>query len=170
LIYLFHVSINSGKEKEVTKIMEQAARAAGAMLQSTMMGLGLMSKAFYDKYGEEALPIISDVMSQGGANIGKLMQQMRPVKSMNDIAEGFKMMAPVMGGIMQVLESSDDAFRIKLSRCPLGIEGTSRELCDALMSQDVSMVGAALGQEVEMKILKTLAVGDKECEITYSKK
>jgi hypothetical protein len=150
--------------------MEQAARAAGAMLQSTMMGLGLLSKAFYDKYGEEALPIITAVMSRGGANIGKLMQQMRSVKNMNDIAEGFRMMAPVMGGIMQVVESSDDAFRIKLSRCPLGVEGTSRELCEALMTQDVNIVGAALGQEVEMKILKSVAVGDKECEITYSRK
>jgi predicted hydrocarbon binding protein len=150
--------------------MEQAARAAGAMLQSMMIGVGMLSKAFYEKYGEEALPIITDVMSRGGANIGKLMQQMRPVKNMNDIAEGFRMMAPVMGGIMQVVESSDDAFRIKLSRCPLGIEGTSRELCEALMSMDENIVGAALGQEVEMKIVKSVAVGDKECEITYSRK
>lgn len=150
--------------------MEQAARAAGAMLQSMMMGTGMLSKGFYDKYGKEALPIITDVMSRRGAETGKLIQQMGPVKDMNDIAERFKMMEPIMGLAMEVVESSDDAFRIKLSRCPLGIEGTSRELCEALMSLDKNMVGTALGQEVEMKILKSVAVGDKECEIIYSKK
>lgn len=150
--------------------MEQAARAAGAMLQSMMIGVGMLSKGFYEKYGKEALPIITDVMSRRGAETGKLMQQMMPVKDMNDIAERFKMMGSILGGEMEVAESSADAFRIKLSRCPLGIEGTSRELCEALMSMDENIVGAALGQEVEMKIVKSVAVGDKECEITYSKK
>ena len=150
--------------------MEQAARAAGAMLQSMMMGMGMLSKGFYEKYGKEALPIITDVMSRGGVETGKLMQQMMPVKDMNDIAERFKMMAPVMGLEMEVVESSGDVFHIKMSRCPLGIEGTSLELCEALMSQDANMIGTALGQDVEMKILKSVAVGDKECEIIFSKK
>ena len=150
--------------------MEQAARAAGAMLQSMMMGTGMLSKGFYEKYGKEALPIITDVMSRGGVETGKLMQQMMPVKDMNDIAERFKMMAPVMGLEMEVVESSGDVFHIKMSRCPLGIEGTSLELCEALMSQDANMIGTALGQDVEMKILKSVAVGDKECEIIFSKK
>jgi hypothetical protein len=150
--------------------MEQAARAAGAMLQSMMMGVGMLSKGFYSKYGKEALPIITDVMSQRGAETGKLMDQMMPVKDMNDIAERFKMMGPILGKTMEVMESSGDAFRIRLSRCPLGIERTNRELCEALMSLDVNMVGSALGQEVEMNILKSIAVGDKECEITYSRK
>jgi len=135
-----------------------------------MMGTGMFGKAFYDKYGKEALPIITDVMSRRGAETGKLMQQMMPVKDMNDIAERFKMMAPVMGLEMEVVESSGDVFHIKMSRCPLGIEGTSLELCEALMSQDANMIGTALGQDVEMKILKSVAVGDKECEIIFSKK
>jgi len=150
--------------------LEQAVRAAGAMLQSMMLGIGALSKGFYEKYRKEALPIITDVMSRRGAEIGKLMQQNMPVKDMNDIAERFKMMEPMMGLAMEVVESSDDAFHVKMSRCPLGIEGTNRELCEALMSNDVNMVGSALGQEVEMKIIKSVAVGDKACEIIFSKK
>jgi hypothetical protein len=150
--------------------VEQAARAAGAMLQSMMMGIGALSKDFYDKYGKEALPIITDVMSRRGVETGKLMQQAMPVKDMNDIAERFKMMGPIMGLEMEVVESSGDAFRIRLTRCPLGAEGTSMELCEALMSNDVNMVGSALGQEVEMNIVKSVAVGDDVCEIIFSKK
>jgi len=31
-------------------------------------------------------------------------------------------------------------------------------------------VGTFLGQEVDMKILKSVAAGDKECEVIFSKK
>jgi hypothetical protein len=148
--------------------MEQALRSTGAMLQTMMMANGALSKDFYAKYGKSSLPLITDVMSQHGAEIGKMMQKAMPVKDMNDVAERFKMMSSILAGAMEVVESSGNMFRIKLSRCPLGIEETSRELCEALMSLDVNMIGSALGQEVEMKILKSVAVGDKACEIVYT--
>jgi len=148
--------------------MEQALRSTGAMLQTMMMANGALSKDFYAKYGKSSLPLITDVMSHHGAEIGKMMQQAMPVKDMNDVAERFKMMSSILAGAMEVVESSGNMFRIKLSSCPLGIEGTSRELCEALMSLDVNMIGSALGQEVEMKILKSVAVGDKACEIVYT--
>ena len=47
--------------------MEQAARAAAAMMQVFMNNTGGLGKGFYDKYGNEALPTITDVMSRGGA-------------------------------------------------------------------------------------------------------
>lgn len=150
--------------------MEQAAKAAGAMMQTLMMGMGALSKGFYGKYGNEALPIITDVMSRGGEESGKLMQQSMPAKDMNAIAEAFKMMGPMMGVNLEVVASSDDMVHIKVPRCPLGAEGTSMELCEALMSHDKSMVSTALGQDVDMKITKSIAVGDKECEIIFSKK
>ena len=148
--------------------MEQVARAAGTMMQSMMMGMGALSKSFYEKYGDEALPIITDVMTKRGEESGKLMQQMLPARDMNAVAGAFKMMEPMLGGAMEVVESSDNAFRIRMSRCPLGAEGTSKELCEALMSNDANMVGSALGQKVEMKIIKSVAVGDKVCEIIFS--
>lgn len=150
--------------------MEQALRSTGAMLQTMMMANGALSKDFYAKYGKSSLPLITDVMSRHGAAIGKMMQQAMPVKDMNDVAERFKMMSSILAGAMEVVESSGNMFRIKLSRCPLGIEGTSRELCEALMSLDANMISSALGQEVEMKILKSVAVGDKACEIVYTMK
>ena len=57
-----------------------------------------------------------------------------------------------------------------MPKCILGIEGTSKELCEAMMTSDTSMVSALLGQEVETKILKSVAAGDKECEVIFSKK
>ena len=52
----------------------------------------------------------------------------------------------------------------------LGIEGTSKGLCEAMMNSDKNMMSTLLGREVEMKILKSVAAGDKECEVIFSKK
>jgi len=39
-----------------------------------------------------------------------------------------------------------------------------------MMTSDAKMVSTLLGQEIEMKILKSIAAGDKECEVIFSKK
>lgn len=148
--------------------MEQQAQAFGAMMKMMMMGMGALSKAFYQKYGKEALPIITEVMSQGGVEWGKIMQQMGPVKGMKGVGEMYKGMEPMMGMKMEAVELSDDVFHFKISPCPLGIEGTSKELCEAMMNVDKKAVGTLLGKEVDMKIPKSVAVGDKECEVIFS--
>ncbi len=58
--------------------MEEAAKLA-PMMKLSYMGMGALGKAFYKRYGKEALPIITEVMSQGGVEWGKIMQQMGPV-------------------------------------------------------------------------------------------
>ena len=150
--------------------MEEAAKGFGPMMKLMMMGMGAFGKASYKRYGKEALPIITEVANQGGVEYGKLMQQMAPTKSMKAAGESFKMLGSMMGRGMEVVELSDDTFHFKVSQCPLGIEGTSKELCEAMMTSDKKMMSDFLGQEVELKILKSVAAGDKECEVIYSTK
>jgi len=150
--------------------MEQAAKGFAPMMRQMFMGMGTLSKAFYKKYGKEALPIITEVASQGGVGYGKIMQQMTPARGMKAIGESLKMMGSMMGMDMEIVELSDNVIHFKTPRCLLGIEGTSKELCEAMMNSDKKMVGTFLGQEVDMKILKSVAAGDKECEVIFSKK
>ena len=148
--------------------MEEAAKAYASMMKLMFMGMGALSKAFYEKYGKEALPIITEVASQGGVEYGKIMQQMTPAKGMKAVGESFKMMDSMMGGGMEIIELSDDAIHFKMSQCPVGIEGTSKELCEAMMTSEKKMMSIFLGQEVEMRIPKSVAAGDEKCEIIYS--
>jgi predicted hydrocarbon binding protein len=148
--------------------MEDAAKGYAPMMKLMFMGMGALSKAFYEKYGKEAIPIITEVASQGGEEYGKMMQQMTPAKGMKAAGELFKVMDSMMGMGTEIIELSDDAMHFKVSQCPLGIEATSKELCEAMMTNDKKMLSTFLGQEVEMKILKSLAAGDKECEVIYS--
>jgi hypothetical protein len=150
--------------------MEEATKGFAAMMKQMFMGMGALSKAFYRKYGKEALPIITEVSSQGGVGYGKIMQQMTPARGMKAVGESFKMMGSMMGMETEIMELSDNTLHFKTPRCLLGIEGTSKELCEAMMNSDKNMVGTFLGQEVDMKILKSVAAGDKECEVIFSKK
>jgi hypothetical protein len=147
-----------------------ATKLLGSMTRRSYLEMGALSKAFYRKYGKEALPLITGVMSQSGVESGKMLQQMGTDKSMNAIAEGYKGIMPVLGLKMDVIELTDKAVRFKTSQCPYGIEGTSRELCEAMMAGDRKSMSTLLGQEVEGKILKSVAAGDEECEVVFSKK
>jgi len=150
--------------------MAEAAKGLELMVKHSLMGMGLLSAAFYKKYGKEALPIITEVMSKGGEEIGKIMKQMMPVKGMKDFSEAFQMMGSMMGAKFETIELSDDKFHFKGSHCPLCLEGTSRDLCEATMTHDAKMASVLLGKQVKIKILKSVAVGDKECEVIFSTK
>jgi len=151
--------------------MEEAAKLV-PMMQLVMRGPGAFARAFYQRYGKEALPIISGVMSQIGVEWGKMAQQMVPAKGMRAYGESLKMISSIMGmGVgVDVVELSDDKIHFKGAKCPLGIEGTSRELCEAMMNFDKSWMSAFLGQKGQIKVLKSVAAGDKICEVIESKK
>ena len=90
-------------------------------------------------------------------------------------AVAFAMLGPaptatpaMMGMGTEIVGSSDSSFHFHQSHCALGLEGTSRELCEAMMTVDKSRVSRFLGKEVEMKILKTGAAGDEKCDVVFS--
>jgi len=150
--------------------MGKAAKGSAPMMKHMSAMLGDLCKAFYERYGKEALPIIAEVSSKGGVESAEISRKMMPVKGMKDVDELFKMIDSTMEMGIEIIELSDDAIHIKVSRCPHGIEGTSRALCEAMMTNDVKMMSTLLGQEMEMKILKAVAAGDEKCEVIFSKK
>lgn len=131
---------------------------------------GALCKAFYEKDGKEAIPIITEVSGKSGVGSAEITQKMMPVKDMKDAGEMYKMMDSMMEIGTEIIELTDDKIHFKVPKCIVGIEGTSRELCEAMMTADAKMLSTLLGQEIEMKILKSIAAGDKECEVVFSKK
>jgi predicted hydrocarbon binding protein len=150
--------------------LEEAAKSFGPMMKLMYNMMGDMCSAFYKKYGKDALPIISTVSAKYGAPNAKLVQKMMPVKSMKDIGEMYKMMFGMIGEKFEIVKVSDDTLHFKVSTCPMCIQGTSKELCEAMMSTDKSMVSTLLGHQINIGILKSVAAGDKYCEVTFSKK
>jgi predicted hydrocarbon binding protein len=150
------------------KPMQDTTKGLISLTMFSFLSEGALWEAFYQKYGKEALPVINGVMSRAGVEWGKLMQQSLPVKSLKSVAEQQKMMGSLMG--MELLDVSDDSMHFKMLRCPMGLEGTSRELCEAVMAVDENRYCTFWGQGVDMKVLQTVAAGDRQCEVVFAKK
>lgn len=150
--------------------MEEAAKSFGPMMKLMNNMVGDLSSAFYKKYGKDALPTIAAVSGKYGADCAKIVAKMMPVKNLEDVAEMYKMMMAMMGEKMEIIKSSNDMFHFKMSKCPMGVQGTSQELCDALMNFDKKMVSTLVGQQFNNKVPKSVAAGDKYCEVIYSRK
>jgi hypothetical protein len=150
--------------------MEDSAKQMVSMVSMLTRMQGELCKAFYQKYGKDALPIVNGVMSQAGIQWGNMMLQTIPIKSMRPIAEQLKTMGVMMSMGAEIIEVSDDILRFKVAHCPFGLEGTSRELCEAAMATDEKRLKVFFGPSAEMQILQTVAAGDKQCEVVFSKK
>jgi hypothetical protein len=148
--------------------MADLAANLAPMIRNMYMGMGALSKAFYAQSGQAAIPAISEIMSQGGVESGKMIQAMIPDRNMKAVGETFKMIGSMLGMQMDIQELSDEVFHFKTPSCPFGLEGTDRTLCEAMMATDRNMVSTTLGREVEMKIPQSVAAGDKVCEIIFS--
>ena len=149
--------------------MEEAGKAFGPMIQNMWATIGALANSFNEKYGNDALPIITEVQRESGAAMGKFAKGMLKSERLKGMGEMFGMLS-VLGFDIKVEELSDDTLHFKLSKCPLCIENTSRELCEALMNSDIVMIGTIAGKEVDMEIPKSVAVGDEYCEVIFKTK
>jgi predicted hydrocarbon binding protein len=150
--------------------MEEAAKSFGPMIKLMYNMVGDLGSAFYKKYGKDALPTIAAVSAKYGAPYAKIVQKMMPVKNMKDVGELYTMMFGMIEEKMEIVKVSDDMLHFKVSTCPMCIQGTSQELCEAMMNTDKKMVSTLLGQQINIKIPKSVAAGDKYCEVIFSKK
>ena len=147
--------------------IKSSARGFAPLRESTLTMVGDLCRAFYEKNGKASLPILAEIATKSGAERAETIKKVTPIKDMRDVGEFFKMMDLMMEMRMKIIELSDDAIHYKMPKCNIHIEGTSKELCEAMMTADTRMLSALLNQEVEMKILKSIAAGDKECEVVF---
>jgi predicted hydrocarbon binding protein len=135
----------------------------------TYQALALMSRLFYEKFGEEALPIIRDVWYRMGLASGELFKK----KMINF---DFKSAATHINernkqiGEMETCLISEDLYHIATPCgfcCDVGLENAGRPICEAVMSINKGQFKSICGFDVEMNILQSKATGSDRCEIMY---
>ena len=151
-------------------IGKRLAKSFTPMIKHNFRTMGALSKAFYEKYGDEALPIISEVMGEAGVEGAKMAQSRLKGEGMEAVGELFKIYE-MFDIPIEIIDLTDDKIHFKhRTPCPFGLEGTSKELCKAVETRGEKMVSTILGEEVETKVLKCVAAGDEYCEVIYAKK
>ncbi|MHA1300073.1 MAG: methanogen output domain 1-containing protein [Candidatus Helarchaeota archaeon] len=127
---------------------------------------GLLIKAFYEKFGDEILPIIDEVLGLQGRALGLKIKKKIPDNKLSTVANAFvKNFNPKL---IKVVSLSDQKFHIQGMKCPFGIENTSRKLCEAVMAIDREYFFTATDGKTKLEILKTVAAGDKICDTIYT--
>jgi len=127
---------------------------------------GYLIKAFYERFGAEALPIIADVLAKQGCSLGLKIKAKLPDSRLSTVAAAFaKSFDP---NLVKVISVSDEVFHIQGTKCPFGLENTSRELCAAVMAIDHAYFRTAVSDQIALKIKHTLAAGDDYCDTIYT--
>lgn len=129
---------------------------------------GMLIKAFYEKFGKEALPIIKEILGKQGRALGLKIKKKLPDNRLSTVAKAFsKSYDP---NLVKVIAIADDIFQIQGTQCPFGLENTSRELCEAVMEIDHEYFRTAVSDKIKLNIIKTVAEGDSCCDTVYELK
>ncbi|MFX1572523.1 MAG: hypothetical protein ACFFB0_07225, partial [Promethearchaeota archaeon] len=129
---------------------------------------GLLIKGVYKKFGAEVLPIIKDVCGIQGKSLGLKLKKRIPDNDLSTVAKAFSQSFEQKS--VKVISISDERFQIHGTKCPFGLENTSRELCEAVMAIDLEYFRTAVSEKITLKILKTVAAGDLYCDTVYELK
>ncbi|MFX0069629.1 MAG: L-2-amino-thiazoline-4-carboxylic acid hydrolase [Candidatus Hermodarchaeota archaeon] len=126
---------------------------------------GMLIKEFYKKFGKEALPIIKKICGKQGKSLGIKIKNKLPDNRLTTVAKAFSQSYDPK--FVKVVSLSDNYFQIQGTRCPFGLENTSRELCEAAMEIDHEYFRTAVNDKIKLKIVKTVADGDSYCNTIY---
>ncbi len=135
--------------------------------KNPLQAQGLLIKRFYEKFGIEALPIIKEVCRLQGRALGMKMKAKVPDNKLSTVSRAF---SESYGSSVTVVKLTDEVFRIKGKKCPFGLENTSRELCEAVMEIDHEYFCTSVSENIDLKIIQTLAEGDSLCDTVYELK
>lgn len=127
---------------------------------------GQLIKAFYEKFGSEALPIVEKVLSRQGCALGQRIKKKIQDDKLSTIGKAFaKNFDP---NLVEIISISDDRFHIRGTKCPFGLENTSKELCEAVMAIDREYFYTATNGRTRLQIKESVAAGDAYCDTIYS--
>lgn len=135
----------------------------------TYEALALMSRLFYEKFGDDAIPIIRDVWYKMGLDSGSRLKEKLSARDFKSAA-GFIHERNERGGGIRACRIADTLYHLTSLPgfgCDVGLENAGRPICEAVMSINEGQFKSLCGCDVEMNIVKSLAAGADCCEITY---
>ena len=151
-------------------IGRRLARAFTPIILHNFQTMGALCKAFYEEYGDDALPIIAEVMGEAGLEGARMAEERLKGEGMMAVAELFKIYE-MFDMPIEVIKLTEEQMHYRHPPpCPFGLEGTSKELCKAVETRGDKMVSAILGEDIEVEVVKCVAAGDEYCEVIYRRK
>lgn len=159
-----------GMIKHITELsqMELPLEQRFGLVTSALFGnIGSIAKAVDKKFGAEGRDVLRQVMAEKGAALGDMLKPMSPGEDFKSVGTFFAQALKTFGVENQAQLSEEEVT--VTNQCPYGIEGTSRELCEAMMAFDKTAVNV-ISPDVTLEIVKTMAAGDPHCQLSIKAK
>jgi len=106
-----------------------------------------------------------EILGKQGRALGLKIKNKLPDNKLSTVAKAFtKSWDP---NLVKVISIDDHIFHIQGTKCPFGLENTSRELCEAVMEIDYEYFRTAVSDKIKLNVSKTVAEGDSCCDTIY---
>lgn len=124
---------------------------------------GELCKLFYNKFGKEALPLITRAFRDWGLVLGERLKAKIPQADFKTAVEAY--LKPVMDREPppEIISSSEDKVELKVYTCPFALKDAGQELCEAMMAMDRAILESIIGDDAEMELPRSVAAGDDHC-------
>jgi len=140
----------------------------GMVVPALFENIGRIAKAVDKKFGAEGRNLLRQVMGERGSETGEVMKPLSPGEDFKSVGTFFAG-AVKMFGVENEVEVKANEVVVKTLRCPYGLKGTNRQLCEAMMAFDKRAI-ETVSPKVTMTVVKTVAAGDPQCELSIKPK
>ena len=138
-------------------------------LDNPIAVVGELAKRLHERYGDDVLPIFSEVMKEYGYHSGMKLAKRMPGLSFPDRVAGW-LESLIRIAEAEIVHQDGNRVVVRGHNCPLNLEGDNRTICEALMRFDAGLVGALADSPIALKIEKSLARGDECCLVSFFRK
>ena len=143
-----------------------AMNSKSGKLDNPVAVVGELAKRLHARYGDDILPVFSEVLTEYGYHIGvKLAKGMAGLSFTERVIRWLDMF--LRTGEAVIVRQDDRGVVIAGYRCPFNLEAGDRALCRALMAIDTGLIGALAEGGSELIIEKSLVNGDGCCLISF---
>jgi predicted ArsR family transcriptional regulator len=138
-------------------------------LDNPVAVVGELAKRLHALYGDDILPVFSEVLREYGHHIGvKLAKGMTGLSFTERVIRWLDMF--LRTGQAVIVRQDDRGVVVKGYHCPFHLEAGDRSLCKSLMAIDAGLIGALAEGDSDLIIEKSLVEGDDCCLISFLRK
>jgi len=129
--------------------------------------IGVICSVFLREFGEAASGIISKICYERGLALGSRLGSGIQEKSFEAAVQAF-VKASESSKYPAVLSFlTNEKAILHGTKCPLGLKGRGRAICEAMMTMDQGILERASDLKLDFIVNKTIAQGDENCEVIF---
>jgi hypothetical protein len=131
--------------------------------QNHMEVEALLCKKFFEKFGDEALPVIREVFKQWGKVQGERLKSKLGDLDFKTAVLTYVEPATKREPKAIIVEATDNRVEMKVYACPYLLNGYGQDLCEAMMAMDSEIIRALVPGKIKQELSETLASGHDCC-------